>query len=97
MFETGPEKPSRFNLQVFLGFLLGVVASLACLFLTIFLGFTLGANRTGIYPIFVAVGLIAALILALRNMRKSSYAFGAVIALSLALLTDAACAVALFR
>jgi hypothetical protein len=97
MFETEPEKPSRFKLQVFLGFLLGVVASLACFFSAIFLGFTLRANRTGLYPILVAVGLIAAWILALRNMRQSSYAFGAVIALSLALLLDAACAVALFR
>lgn len=97
MFETEPETPSRSNLQVFLGFLLGVVASLGCFFLAIFLGFTVGPNRTGLYPIFVAVGLIAVWILALRNMRKSSYALGAVIALSLALLLDAACAVALFR
>src|ERR1700747_3257300 len=28
MFETQPEKPTRSNLQVFLGFLLGIVASL---------------------------------------------------------------------
>ena len=97
MIEAEPEKPARSNLQVFLGFLLGVLISLGCLFLTIFLAITLGSNRTWLYPVADAIALIAAGVVALRLARQSSYAVGAVIALSLALLLDAACAAALLR
>jgi hypothetical protein len=90
MFETQPEKPTRSNLQVFLGFLLGIVASLGCLFLAIFLG-ALVQGRIWIFPVINAAGLILVGTLALKRARESSLAAGAVISLSLALLLDAAC------
>jgi hypothetical protein len=97
MLETEPDKPPRSTLQVFLGFLLGVVASLGCLFLAIFLGSTLGSSRDWVFPVFNAIALIAVGIVALRQARESSFALGVVIALSLALLLDAACGVASIR
>lgn len=97
MSETDPERP-RSNLQVFLGFLFGVLASLGCLFLTVVLtGNNVGLSHTWIYPAFNAAAMICIGAIALRYVRESSYAFGAVIALALALLLDAACAVAFFR
>jgi hypothetical protein len=90
MFETQPEKPTRSNLQVFLGFLLGIVASLGCLFLAIFLG-ALVRGRIWIFPVINAAGLIFVGTLALKRARESSLAAGAVISLSLALLLDTAC------
>ena len=90
MSETEPEKPVRSNLQVFLGFLLGIVASLGCLFLAIVLG-TLMQGRMWIYPAIKAIALIVVGMFAVRRFRESSLAAGAVIALSLALLLDAAC------
>ena len=69
---------------------MGVVASLGCLFLAIFLG-TLVQGRTWIFPVIDAVGLVCVGALAVKRARESSLAAGAVIALSLALLLDAAC------
>jgi len=97
MFDTNPEKPKRSNLQVFLGFLLGVVASLGCLFLTIFFGATFNSRHGWIYPVFNAVALIAVGMLAFRQRKESNYAVGALIAVSLSLLLDAACAVAFLK
>jgi hypothetical protein len=96
MLDTEPEKPARSNLQVFLGFLLGIVASLGCLFLAIFLG---AMFKTGawVYPTFNAIAIICVGILAARRVPESSLALGAVIALSLALLLDGVCAVVLAR
>src|SRR5262245_43796108 len=91
MFDTEPEKPTRSNLQVFLGFLLGIVASLGCLFLAIFMG-ALWQGRTWIFPLLDAIALIAVGTFAVRQARHSSLAAGAVIALSIALRVDAACA-----
>ena len=96
MSETEPERPPRFNLQVFLGFLLGIVASLGCLFLAIFLG-ALVKTGNWIYPTVNAIALIGIGILALRRVRESNLALGAVIALSLALLLDAVYGVSLSR
>ena len=96
MFHADPEKP-RSNLQVFLGFLLGVVASLGCLFLTIFLAATLEGKSAWVFPAFNAVGLILLGVVALRQVKESSYAVGVVIALALALLLDAACGIAILR
>ena len=95
MFETQPETPSRSNPQVFLRFLLGIVASLGCLFLAIFLG-AMMQGRMWIFPVINAVGLIFVGTLALKRARESSLAAGAVISLSLALLFDAACGVMYF-
>jgi hypothetical protein len=47
--------------------------------------------------VFTGVGLIVAGIVAFRQMKESSYAFGIVIALSIAVLLDAACGVAFYR
>ena len=96
MLETEPDKPPRSNLHVFLGFLLGIVASLGCLFLAIFLGSMIRAG-TWIYPTFEAIALIVIEIVAARRIPESSLALGAVIALSLALLLDGVCAVSLAR
>jgi Na+/melibiose symporter-like transporter len=93
MFDSDPENP-RSNLQVFLGFLLGIVASLGCLFLTIFLAGTFGYKPAWILPAFNAVALILVGVVAMRHMKESSYALGVVIALSVALLLDAACGIA---
>ena len=97
MFETEPEKPARSNLQLLLGFLLGVVASLGCLFLAIFFGQTFEQYGSWIYLAINAVALIVVGIFALRRVRESDLALGAVIALSLALLFDAARAAYLSR
>lgn len=91
-----PQTP-RSNLQVIQGFLLGVVASLGCLFLTIFLADNFGAKRQWIYPAFNAVALILVGVIAIRHVRESRYAVGAVIALAVALFVDAAFAVAFLR
>lgn len=95
MFDSDAEKSSRSNLHVFLGFLLGIVASLGCLFLAIFFGVFL-QGRDWIFPLIDAAALILVGIFALRRARESSLALGAVISLSLALLLDAGCAVRYF-
>jgi hypothetical protein len=92
MFET-PQNNPRSTLQAFLGFLLGIVIDLLCFFLSIMLGFAVGLHQTWLYSVFNAVALIGASLVALRHFRKSSYAQGVVIALSLGLLLDAACGV----
>jgi len=99
MFETDPEKPARSNLQVLLGFLLGIVAGLGCLFVAIFFGKAFGDDQRGrwIYPAIDAIALILLGIFALKRVRDSSFALGAVIALALALLFDAAFAAYLAR
>lgn len=99
MFGTEPEKPARSNLQVFLGFLLGIVAGLGCLFIAIFFGKAFEDQEHGrwIYPAIDAIALILVGILALKRVRESSLAVGAVIALALALLFDAGFAVYLAR
>jgi hypothetical protein len=92
MFETPPNHQSS-TLQIFLGFLLGVVIDLGCFILSIMLGFTLALRQTWLFSAINAFGLMAAGIIALRHVRESSYAQGVVIALSLALLLAAACGV----
>ena len=96
MDETS-ENNRRSTIQVILGFLLGIVIALGSLFFTIFLGSALHLRQQWLFPALTALGIIAVGIVALRQMRESSYALGVVIALSLALLLDAACGVAFFR
>lgn len=91
MFDSDPQNLSRSNFHVFLGFLLGIVASLLCLFAAIFLGVLL-QGRNWIFPLIDAIALIFVGMFALRKARQSSLAAGAVISLSIALLLDAACA-----
>ena len=97
MFEADPEQNRRSGIQVLLGFLLGVVLSMACLFLAIFLGSTTSPSHPWLMPVFNAIGLIGAGIVAWRQIRESSFALGAVIAFSIALLLDGTCAVALWK
>jgi hypothetical protein len=97
MFETEPEKPAGSKLQVFLGFLLGIVASLGTLFLAIFFGTVFEHRGRWVYPAINAIALIVVGIFALKRVRESKLALGAVIALALALLLDAAAAVYLSR
>jgi hypothetical protein len=97
MAEPVPPQSKRSGVQILLGFLLGVVISLGWLFLAIFLGGTISPNHPWIFPMFNAIGLIVAGIVAWRQMRESSFALGAVIAFSIALLLDGACAVIFFK
>ena|ERR1700730_1809273 len=97
MLEIEPEKIPRSTLEVVLGLLLGVLISLGCLFLSIFLGVTISQSPRWLFPLLNAVGLAVAAIVALRQMRESSYALGIVIALSLAFLLNTACAVYVSR
>jgi hypothetical protein len=92
VFET-PQNDSRSTLQVFLGFLLGIVADLACFFSSIMLGFALAVQQTWLYSVLNGIALLAAGVVALRYVRESSYALGVVIALSLGLLLDTACGI----
>ena len=92
MFET-PQNNPRSTLQVFLGFLLGVVIDLVCFCFSVMLGFAVALHQTWLYSAFNAIGLIAAGLVALRHFRESSYAQGVAIALSLGLVLDAACGV----
>jgi hypothetical protein len=97
MFESQPENNSRPTMQVVLGFLLGVLIALGCLFFSIFLGTALAWRERWLFPVFTGIGLGVAGIVAFRRMKESGYAFGIVIALSIAVLVDAACGVALYR
>jgi len=80
-------------MEVLLGFLLGVLLSLGCLFLTIFLGMTISPAHQWVFPVLNGIGLLGAAIVAWRQMRESSYALGIVIALAVAFLLNTACGV----
>lgn len=88
---------SRLNIQVVLGFLLGIVASLLCLFFFMFVGSTLGPRHTHLFPVFTAVAVIGLAVIAVKNLRRSEFALGAFFALGLALLLDVAYIIASFR
>lgn len=97
MSENELPTPRRSGIQVFLGFLLGMAASLATLIASIFFGVTMQWRQPWLFPALNAAVLIALGIAALRHARESSYAMGMVIALSIALLLDGACAVMLLK
>ena len=89
MFETQLENKLRPTIQVLLGFLLGTLLSLVCLFSTLILGGVLGVQRVWIFPALNAAALLASGIATLRRWPTSNYAQGVLIALSVALLLDA--------
>ena len=91
MNEPAARNP-RSTLQIILGFLLGVIACLLFLFLAMFLASTLGPRRNWTEFLFVAIALVLAGSLSLKNFRRSSYSAGLTIAFSLGLLVDAVCA-----
>jgi hypothetical protein len=97
MFENPTESNPRSTIQVLLGILLGILVSLGCLFFSVFLGSALGLRREWMFPVLNALALVASGIIALRQWRESSYAQGILIAVSVALLLDAACGMALLR
>jgi|HubBroStandDraft_4_1064222.scaffolds.fasta_scaffold52343_3 hypothetical protein len=97
MVDLQPEKTPRSTVEVILGCLLGVLISLGCLFFAIFLGTNLGQGHSWMFPLLNAAALAVAGIIALRQMRESSYALGIVIALSLAFVLNTACGVVLLR
>jgi hypothetical protein len=97
MLETEPEKEKNHTLEVFLGFLLGILISIGCFLISIAAGILLTVRHAWLFPAFVAITLVGVGIVAVQHARESSYAVGIVITLSLALLLDAACAVAYYR
>jgi uncharacterized membrane protein YccC len=96
MHEPAAPKP-RSNVEIILGFLLGVVASLLFLFLAMFLASTLGPRRSWTEFLFVAIALVLVGGLTLKKFRRSSFAVGLTIAFSLALLMDGVWAIAIFK
>jgi hypothetical protein len=96
MFETQPEGNPRSTVQVILGFLLGILASLGCLFFCIVLGMSLG-GPSWLFPVINGLALVAVGIVALRNVPESSYYVGVLIAVSLVFLLNAGCGVAFLR
>jgi pheromone shutdown protein TraB len=83
MFEM-PESRSRSTRQVALGFLLGMIVSLSCLFISVLLGAALGLNHAWMFPLLNGVALLTAGLVALRRVHSSSYPEGVLIALSVA-------------
>jgi cytochrome c biogenesis protein CcdA len=57
---------NRFNVQLILGFLLGIVASLLCLFFSMFLGSTLAPQHARMYPVFTGIAVVALGLVALK-------------------------------
>jgi hypothetical protein len=96
MPDMPPQKP-RNKVQLTLGFLLGIVATLFIVFFSIFLTSTLSPRHSRMYPVFTGIALIALGLAAFRNSRTSNFALGAMVALGLAVLLDAAYMAAVFR
>jgi hypothetical protein len=87
MSDLRPRRPV-INVQLVLGFLLGIVGSLFWVFLAIFLSNTLGPRYARMYPLFIGVGLTTLALIAFRSARRSTYVMGVLIALGLALVAD---------
>jgi hypothetical protein len=96
MFEIQPKDNPRSSGEVILGFLLGILATLGCLFFCVVLGMILG-GPSWLFPVINGLALVAVGIVALRNVPESSYYMGALIAVSLVFLLNTACGVALLR
>ncbi len=77
-----PENSPRSTLRVALGFLLGILVCVGCLFFSILLGAVLGVRHTWMFPVLNAIALFAAGVVALRSVNKSSYPEGVLIAIS---------------
>jgi len=94
MLENRPEPHPRSAREIFLGFLLGILISVGCLLIAIFLGTSL-ARGAWLFPLINGLALVATGIIALTKIRDSSYALGIVIAIALVFLLNGACAVVL--
>jgi hypothetical protein len=86
MSET-PENNPRSILQVALGFLLGILVCVGCLFFSILLAAVLRV-RLWMFPVLNAIALVASGLVALRNASKSSYPEGVLIAVSVAFILN---------
>jgi|HubBroStandDraft_5_1064220.scaffolds.fasta_scaffold54450_2 hypothetical protein len=87
MVETR-ESNSRSRLQVALGLLLGVLVCVGCLIFSILLGAALGLSHPWTFPALNAITLVASGMVALRNINKSSYSEGVLIAVSVAFILN---------
>jgi uncharacterized membrane protein len=87
--ETG-----RSALQVFLGFLLGILIAIGCNVFAIFVGLLLRVKSDWFFFLFIAVSLVISAAIALHTLGKSSFATGVLISLSIAFLLDGTCAIA---
>jgi len=87
MLET-PESSPRSTLQVALGLLLGILVCVGCWFFSILLGAALGVRHSWMFPVINAIALVASGVVALRNVNKSSYPEGVLIAVSVALILN---------
>jgi hypothetical protein len=87
MLET-TEVNSRSTLQVALGFLLGILACVGCFFVSILLAGVLGLRDPWMFVLLNAAALVTTGLMALRNIHKSSYPDGALIAISVAFLLN---------
>jgi hypothetical protein len=85
---VAPGNNPRSTLQVALGFSLGVLVCLGCLFFSILLGAALGLRHAWMFPLLNAIALVVAGVVALRNIHKSSYPEGVLIAVSVAFLLN---------
>ena len=87
MFEE-PENNRRSIPQVAMGFLLGILVCLGCLFFSILLGSVLGLRQVWMFPLLNGIALVAAGTVALRRVSQSSYPEGVLIAVSVAFLLN---------
>ena len=87
MRETPDNKP-RSTLRAVLGFLLGTLVCISCLFFSILLGGALGLRHAWMFPTLNAIALVASGMLALRKAHKSSYSEGVLIAVSVAFILN---------
>ena len=82
------ESKSRSGLQAALGLLLGVLVCVGCLFFSILLGAALRVGQPWMFPVLNAIALVAPGVVTLRNINKSSYPEGVLIAISVAFILD---------
>lgn len=88
MAETREGSP-RSNLQVALGFILGVLVCVSCVFFSTLLGAALGVRNPRMFSVLNAIALVASGLVALRNINKSRYLEGVLIAVSVAFILNA--------
>ena len=87
MYET-QESDRRSTIQVALGFLLGILVCVGCVFFSILVGAVLGLRYAWLFPLFNAIALVASGTVALRMVHRSSYPEGVLIAVSVAFLIN---------
>jgi hypothetical protein len=79
--------------KVVLGFLLGLILSVGCFVITVFVGMSLGSRHNWVFPLLNAIALILVGLYTVRKYHESGVARGTVIALSLVFLVNAICGI----